>query len=464
MDAIQEEALVLSNILSFLSLKALLSCRAISRNFRDAASRDCRWLPIIMPPSLVADTTESTTTKETLSLVTHGSYLIRLYAQYRRWLKHYRRQGKEHLRMNYTTALDGFFSLAPWDSPLSGSEVLVVAADGRIKYTPVDWLQQMVYRPQDNNQETPKRRRSKRLRPSPDVRQSHFYQQRERDEEEAFRTFFSIPVGISDAFHIREPLYSRCVVQPLDVRLLDSNTPWPWLPNLNSNLLRDAPNVAQRLLECYLPMVCDAQVAPPATFLCRSRRHCPRDAQDAVLEDGTLVHQILVRAFADHNNPFEDEGGEDAVFVTHLVEPHLRPSCPNLAWSFDSEVGTSSRWVVSTFQFEQHLAGQNNANLRMRSVVRELLYCILYNGVELEICESAPCCLNNSDSVSEAASTSLLLCPGCLRKLQWMGVLHDVPACLRGIYRVLNEDPALREVSSRDLEMLRAWGYGGGGD
>ena len=47
-----------------------------------------------------------------------------------------------------------------------------------------------------------------------------------------------------------------------------------------------------------------------------------------------------------------------------------------------------------------------------------------------------PCALNNCDSVGEGAATSLLLCPCCLRKLELMGAVDDVPACLDAVREV----------------------------
>ena len=87
-----------------------------------------------------------------------------------------------------------------------------------------------------------------------------------------------------------------------------------------------------------------------------------------------------------------------------------------------------------------------------------VLYCVIGNGVGLDLCcENSPCALNNCDSVGEGAITSLLLCPCCLRKLQVLGVVTDVPACLAKLHRLLSSE-ALREVSQGDLRTLREWG------
>ena len=97
--------------------------------------------------------------------------------------------------------------------------------------------------------------------------------------------------------------------------------------------------------------------------------------------------------------------------------------------------------------------------LRTRVLTSMVAYCVLGEGIGLDTCcENSPCVMNNCDSVGEAAATSLLLCPCCLRKLQLNGCLTDVPACLDALREVLSGD-ALRSVSQRDLDTLREWGH-----
>ena len=57
-------------------------------------------------------------------------------------------------------------------------------------------------------------------------------------------------------------------------------------------------------------------------------------------------------------------------------------------------------------------------------------------------------------TIGEGATTSLLLCPCCLRKLQVLGVVTDVPACLARLHRLLSSE-ALREVSQADEDAPR---------
>ena len=81
---------------------------------------------------------------------------------------------------------------------------------------------------------------------------------------------------------------------------------------------------------------------------------------------------------------------------------------------------------------------------------------ILVNGVKLEYCTSAPCVLNHSDALLGFTS-SILLCPCCLRKLSLAGYLHDTSECLSKIYQLL-DTPALRAINKRDLQTLHRWG------
>ena len=89
-----------------------------------------------------------------------------------------------------------------------------------------------------------------------------------------------------------------------------------------------------------------------------------------------------------------------------------------------------------------------------------MLYMGLAFGAGLGKCENCPCALNNSDSVEEdAASSSLLLCPGCLRKLHIGGVIVDVQACMANVAAVLQNIPLAQTSGADDLASLRQWGF-----
>ena len=164
-------------------------------------------------------------------------------------------------------------------------------------------------------------------------------------------------------------------------------------------------------------------------------------------------------------------------FTTFVIAPHMYASGnEQLDWVFSCPVHKQDNdgdlfrwspqleylenypdpWVVSTHQVEAWLS--HSPALQKRVIAMNIAYCVLGKGVGIEqCCENNPCIMNNSDGVGESAATSLLLCPCCLRKLQLMGVMTDVPTCLAKLSELLNGD-ALREVSVRDREILRGWG------
>lgn len=183
-------------VLSFLDLWEITgSIREVNCSWKEACDADSRWLPVIAPPSLA---------RERLQLDRHGLQLRRLYAQYWKWWDLWDNLEDED-RRDRSSALDGFFSLAPW----------------RRSSYPTPLLHRMVYRQQcpsqvaadtstirhQKDEETPtpvdepasKRRRSSRLqaiRGRRDPREtagSLFFQTRDRSNDEG-RTFCTPPI------------------------------------------------------------------------------------------------------------------------------------------------------------------------------------------------------------------------------------------------------------------------------
>ena len=66
--------------------------------------------------------------------------------------------------------------------------------------------------------------------------------------------------------------------------------------------------------------------------------------------------------------------------------------------------------------------------------------------------------MNNAGSVAEMIVTSMLLCPGCLRKLQLIGVMPDVPAGLRLLRKIMASVSGFDD----DIKTLESWGFDGG--
>ena len=251
------------------------------------------------------------------------------------------------------------------------------------------------------------------------------------------------------------------------------------LPQLSGVALQ-AIDLAKELLECYLPAdsveiayLKDAGI-PIAKF------HLPEymrlDRQGAVNFQAGPVYQIGSSALA-------DTAGYDSLtltadaFTTFVIAPHMYSSgdeqldwvfsCPVVKFGFQYDgwyerwlpAGATEdhpdSWVVSTHQVEAWLS--HSEALQRRVIAINVAYCVLGKGVGIEpCCENSPCIMNNSDGVGESAATSLLLCPCCLRKLQLVGVMTDVPACLDKLSTLLNGD-ALYDVSRKDLEILAYW-------
>ena len=71
------------------------------------------------------------------------------------------------------------------------------------------------------------------------------------------------------------------------------------------------------------------------------------------------------------------------------------------------------------------------------------MYCVLGSGADLDTCENIECVMNNCDGVEEAAESSPMLCPTCMRKLHLRGLVDDVPACRARVEAVLAEEGLL---------------------
>ena len=455
----------------------LISARVCSRTLYGLVAEDPQWLPVVAPPALA---------HTTLSLHEHGALLIRLFVRYlhwrRRWLRlEYEDNDDELLKQN--TALDGFFALSPW-LRLEGER-----AEGA--WVPVTWLQRMVYGEAPaapevivNEHGVFGARRSRRLQPrTPDEKMSKFYQQRERDDDDAFRTFYSVPVTAN--WRRERPPARKIVLQPLSVRRPDGSA-HPNLPELSDEMLA-ALETAAEVLRCYLPPIASSTgvgqervnpFAPTKLLECAASKYVSRDLQKEFDNEGQPIYQLRDDAIYEEAPAGFHSELETTTFTTYIIAPHLRPAgSRSLAWCFSSPICRHCAWhdlvrraqkegeaepgpipwCISTFQIEKYL--DHSEALRTRVLTSMVAYCVLGEGIGLDTCcENSPCVMNNCDSVGEAAATSLLLCPCCLRKLQLNGCLTDVPACLDALREVLSGD-ALRSVSQRDLDTLREWGH-----
>ena len=196
-DALPDD--LLRHVLRFCDLKQLNRLCPCSNRLLQIIRNDSRWLPIIAPPALA---------HQKLTMAEHGDQMRLMFAQYLRWIFNWNSCEPDELRA-MGTALDGYFALAPWHRIEPISEV----------WAPLPWLQRIVHGPEPPPRPALAmlggRRRSSRLAErTPDDEPSSFFQQRERDDEDAFRDFFSFPVQPPP-----RPAFTsakRCIVQAFE--------------------------------------------------------------------------------------------------------------------------------------------------------------------------------------------------------------------------------------------------------
>ena len=81
-------------------------------------------------------------------------------------------------------------------------------------------------------------------------------------------------------------------------------------------------------------------------------------------------------------------------------------------------------WVLSTHQVEFYVADAD----QVHKLTKLVFYCLLLDGVGLNVCKNVKCVMNNCDGVEEAVSTLLMLCPTCMQKLHLRGHIGNMPA------------------------------------
>ena len=429
---------ILSHVLD---LRNLMGARSACRQLKERSNQ--RFLPVIAPPSMQH--------VPVLSMAEHGELLMKLFGLYRKWLRVWC-NGHAHLcsaesNAEYTNLakilrshvyqrdIDGFFSLAPWS---------------RIPYETVpsvwrtqQWLHDAVYNAHDD----------------PGGAWSRFYQRRERDEEEGSRVFFTTPAGGRSLE--RAEIARRFVLQPINIRKPDGSC-YAKLPDLQEPTLA-ALRVVEALIRAYLPSH-EVIVETVAEHVPTVRGRVTRaDVQGARREDGKVVTQLATGALLGARQASDmldrDRG---PTFTTYVVAPHLFPTDvragklipdDDLAWCFSSPLRKADEphfsaedaqrpnvvldaWVLSTHQVEAFFDDERD---KTHVICSTALYCVLTEGVGLDICENLECAMNNCDGVEEARSTSLLLCPTCMRKLHPRGLVVDVPKCRERVEAVLAE-------------------------
>ena len=444
MEALEGAPELLDLILSALQLRDLLPVRLASRALH--ARIQWRFLPVVGFEHQDFDTTDIESVD---SVTVHNQ--IRNFAAYLRWLRRWWRIWDEaHVRQHgvivkrvrskllelrgMSDASDGYYSLAPWWRAYG--EVVAVP------WQPERWLQEALVdndaRPGGPRNAPRASRGAFRL----------FYQRRERDAEDGFRTFYTTPAE-AWAFRTRTdaaPRTRRIVLAPLDI--VSTKKADASMPLLNETMLA-ALQTVHELITCLLPG-CRVSIDSKRELRVSNGRLTRSDAQGARRADGRLVRQLSSDAFRGARLPIDEAVDadlraagrerklEDEPYIVFVVAPHLYPAGrvegKDLAWVYSTDVGEDDdweeedpridAWVVSTHQVESFVPPR----MQIKEVCKVLLYCVLLEALGLHICENLDCVMNNNDSVGEMEKVPLRLCPTCMRKLHLMGVVEDVPA------------------------------------
>ena len=191
-------------IFSALPLHALVPVRVVCSSFRARIQR--RFLPIVMPPECVDD--------DIASLA--PSYFIGMFASYLQWLRewwriwdaaHPERGRRVVAKLKELRSIDdptaGFYSLAPWWRAYGETVPEPWEQEG--------WLHEALYAADSQSPMS-----------SRELPRSRFYQRRTRNDDDAFRTFYTTPAEAWPFRNARdaEPETRHIVLAPLNVRRL----------------------------------------------------------------------------------------------------------------------------------------------------------------------------------------------------------------------------------------------------
>eukprot|EP01050_Picozoa_sp_SAG11_P010523 SAG11_NODE_1057_length_6008_cov_3.405991_3_plen_672_part_00 len=306
----------------------------------------------------------------------------------------------------------------------------------------------------------------------------HYFQIRERDAGEAFRTWRSTPVhdflrdAVDESSDEGDELEDRAagrgdaVFSPSAVPRLEAErrvllvvAHAPGLRQHDARAVERKLALAEGVLSCYLQTEGiyevrrgeDVQLVQVDGLT----RQCVQGTGVTQLDAQHVLHQMRMQDLefperSDENAQLVARQMKEAT-VTYIAAPHLYSHTVDLAWFFSSPLSGGRGWVISTHQFDE--AGLTPCQ-SMRGFVQTLIYSSLH-ATGLAACENSPCCMNNADGVESMLTTSMLLCPGCLRKLQLIGAMPNVSGGLRSLReRLAAEGPGFED----DLQTLEEWG------
>ena len=312
-----------------------------------------------------------------------------------------------------------------------------------------------------------------------ELHRRRYFQVRSRDAGEAFRTWRSTPVHafLRDAVDVDESsdegdeledragwgdaVFSPSTVPRLEAerRVLLVVAHAPGLRQHDARAVERKLALAEGVLSCYLQAEGIYEIRRgedvQLTQVDGLTRQCVQGTGVTQLDAQHVLHQTRMQGLmfpetSDENARLVARQMEEAT-ATYIAAPHLYSHTGDLAWFFSSPLSGGRGWVISTHQFDE--AGLTPYQ-SMRGFVQTLIYSSLH-ATGLAACENSPCCMNNADGVEEMLTTSMLLCPGCLRKLQLIGAMPNVSGGLRSLReRLAAEGPGFAD----DLQTLEEWG------
>ena len=408
----------LKRLFEFAPLSSLLNTLLVSMPWRENALDDARWDPILPPPALRAPS-------QWLRPSTRAERAVyaRYYARYLIVLDNWRRavmrdEGAITTARGRTTALDGWFALAPW------------AKTGMRGGRPLAWLRHAVWLP-EAARATDRLRRSSRLPPrSRDQERCAFFNEaRDEDAEEGPLPLPVLPypfggllaegdVSLADRLEWeRQPPLSRTGVTVAYAHGNASEDPQLW-GNVDQ-ILWGCATIGAQFLSAYFG---------PGSSITLARRHIPGLA---------VGEEQNVASFRVEEPP--GDSVRVVVTGTRIVDEGNR-----------GRIVTSLTPRTRVLSFLDLGPG---FELAARGACAIILHAAL-RAVGLPLCAHTRCALNPIETAGDLASASLLCCPVCYRRLELQGVpVHNT------IQAVARVSKRWRDSSAWDLGVLARWGY-----
>jgi hypothetical protein len=375
----------LKRLFEFAPLSSLLNTLLVSTPWRENALDDPRWDPILPPPALRAPSQwlRPSTRSE------RGVY-ARYYARYILVLDDWRRavlddEGAVTTARGRTTALDGWFALAPW------------AKTGMRGGRPLAWLRHAVWLP-EAARATDRLRRSARLPPrSRDQERCAFFNEaRDEDAEEGPLPLPVLPYPEGDFMNgaaavadrlerERQPPLSRTSVTVAYAHGNASEDPQLW-GNVDQ-ILWGCATIGAQFLSAYFG---------PGSSITLARRHIPGLA---------VGEEQNVASFRVEEPP--GDSVRVVVTGTRIVDEGNR-----------GRIVTSLTPRTRVLSFLDLGPG---FELAARGACAIILHAAL-RAVGLPLCAHTRCALNPIETAGDLASASLLCCPVCYRRLELRGV------------------------------------------